>query len=369
MISFLATIGVSPFDTNWLGQVLILSTPILLAGIGELVSERAGVVNVGLEGMMLSGAFFAYLVTFKTHSLVAGVFGGLGGGMAFGVVMGLLAVEAGADQIVAGVAINLAALGLTGLLFVQMFSDLSTISVPTIAKAPIPLLSKIPSFGPALFDHDPLVYLAFALVPISWFLLFRTHWGLSIRAAGELPVAADAAGVSVRRVRWMGILVASALAGVGGADLSIVQVGIFHQDMSAGLGFLGLVAVIFGRWRPSGVLAAALVLGGVNALELRVGQQASIAQSVWGVLALIGIIFAAYLVLSRRRGQRPTALTLSGLAVVAGIVLAVSVPHVALPDPWWVASPYIVALFVLAASVTRSRMPAHLAIPYHRGGG
>ena len=369
MISALASIGVGPFDTNWLGQSLILTTPILLAGIGELISERAGVINVGLEGMMLSGAFFSYLLTWKTGSPVVGLFAGMGGGLMFGVIMSLLAVEAGADQIVAGVAIDLAALGLTGFMFQQIFQNLPQAIVPTVANAPIPGLSKIPSFGAALFDHDPLLYLTFALVPLAWFLLFRTRWGLALRAAGETPVAADAAGISIRRLRWMGVLTAAGLAGLAGADLSIVQVGIFHQDITSGLGFLALVAVIFGRWRPLGLLAAALVLGGANALELRVGEQPYIQSAFWGAIALIAVLFLVYQLGKGRRRPHPMALVLTTGVAIAAVMLLATQPHISLSQPLWVGFPYAVALIVLMSALTSARMPSALAIPYRRGEG
>ncbi|HEY2770821.1 MAG TPA: ABC transporter permease [Solirubrobacteraceae bacterium] len=362
MISF-AAIGVGPFDTNLLSQALILATPILLAGIGELISERAGVINVGLEGMMLSGAFFAYLVDWKAHSAAIGLLGGIGGGLIFAVIMGLLAIEAGADQIVAGVAITLAAIGLTGFLFEQIFQNLQQITVHTVHSWSIPVLTKIPSFGPALFNHDPLVFLAFILVPIAWFLLFKTRWGLAIRAAGELPSAVDSAGISVRRVRWMGVLCAGGLAGLAGADLSIVQVGIFHEGMSAGLGYLALVAVIFGRWKPVGVLAAALVLGGTNALQLRVGEQPYIQSAFWGAIALIALIWLGF----QARHRNAPSMTLTALLVVAGVVLLIVQPHISLTQPLWVGFPYAVALLVLAGSRTAARMPSALSVPYRRG--
>ena len=363
----LAAIGIGPFDTHLLSQALILATPILLAGVGELISERAGIINVGLEGMMLSGAFFAYLITWKTHSVAVGCFAGIGGGLIFAVVMGLLAIEAGADQIVAGVAIDLAALGLTGFMFEQIFQNLPQIIVPTVPNLSIPLISKIPSFGPALFDHDPLLYLAFIAVPVSWFVLFRTRWGLAIRASGELPMAADSAGISVRRLRWMGVLTAGAMAGLAGADLSVVQVGIFHENMSAGLGYLALVAVIFGRWRPAGVLVAALVLGGANALQLRVGEQPFIQSAFWGVIALI---FIGLLAAQLRRGRASApAVGVTGLIAVAGVVLLAVQPHISLSQPLWVGFPYAVALLVLAGARTSARMPSALSVPYRRGQG
>jgi general nucleoside transport system permease protein len=370
MIHFsLAAIGVGPFDTNLLSQALILATPILLAGVGELISERAGVINVGLEGMMLSGAFFSYVLTWKSHSLVVGCLAGIGGGLVFGVIMGLLAIEVGADQIVAGVAIDLAALGLTGFMFEQIFQNLPQIVVPTVNNIAIPGLSKIPSFGPALFNHDPLLYLAFLLVPLSWFLLYRTRWGLAIRAAGELPMAADSAGISVRRIRWMGVLTAAGMAGLAGADLSIVQVGIFHENLSAGLGYLGLVAVIFGRWRALGVLAAALVLGGANALQLRVGEQPYIQGAFWGAIALIAFSLLGGELLPGRGPVRRSALGLTGLAGIAGVVLLIVEPHISLSQPLWVGFPYVVALLVLAGARTSARMPTALAVAYRRGQG
>lgn len=369
MIHVLGAVGVGPFDTRLLGQALILSTPLLLAGIGELISERAGVINVGLEGMMLSGAFFAYLATWKSHSLVVGCFAGMGGGLVFGVIMALLAVEARADQIVAGVAIDLAALGLTGFLFEQIFQNLPQIVVPTVGNLAIPGLSKIPDFGPALFDHDPLLYTAFVLVPVSWFLLYRTRWGLAIRAAGELPIAADSAGISVRRLRWMGILTAAGLAGLAGADLSIVQVGIFHEDMTAGLGFLALVAVIFGRWRSLGVLAAALVLGGANALQLRVGEQPYIQAAFWGAIALVAIALLGGELLPDRGKLRISAVTVTATVAIAGVVLLIVAPHVSLSQPLWIGFPYVLALLVLAGARTSARMPSALAVPYRRGQG
>jgi simple sugar transport system permease protein len=241
--------------------------------------------------------------------------------------------------------------------------------VPTIGNIAIPGLSKIPSFGPALFDHDPLLYLAFLLVPASWFLLYRTRWGLAIRAAGELPMAADSAGISVRRLRWMGVLTAAGLAGLAGADLSIVQVGIFHEDLSAGLGYLGLVAVIFGRWRSLGVLAAALVLGGANALELRVGEQPYIQAAFWGALALIALALLGGELLPGRGRMRTSSVSLTGLAALAGVVLLITQPHISLSQPLWVGFPYAVALLVLAGARTSARMPSALAVPYRRGQG
>jgi simple sugar transport system permease protein len=358
-----------PFDTDWLASTLILTTPILLAATGELIAERAGVLNVGLEGMMLAGAFFAFLATWGTDSLLVGVVAGVAGGVLFGVIMALLAVEARADQIVSGVGINLAAIGLTTFLFDQIFGDRAQVVLDRIGAIEIPALSAIPDFGSALFDHDPVLYFAFLSVPLAWFLLYRTKWGLAIRAAGELPAAVDTAGVSVRRVRWMGVITASAMAGLAGVFLTLVTLGIFRQEMTAGRGFLALVAVIFGRWHPAGVLGACLVLGGADALQLRLAGRETVTPEVWLVIGAIAAAFAVYQVLRRRQRERPMALALAAAVAVTGIVLFASSPDVKLPDQVWRALPFLLALAVLAGTVARARMPSKLTLPYRRGEG
>jgi general nucleoside transport system permease protein len=369
-VNVVASIGIGPFDTAWLAAALILTTPILLAAIGELISERAGVLNVGLEGFMLAGAFFSYLITWKAHSLPLGVLAGVAGGVVFAVVMGLLTIEAKADQIVSGVGINLAAIGLTSYLFDEIFGSQAQIVVPTIGHLRIPGLASIPDFGPALFNHDWVLYLAFLLVPATWFLFYRTKWGLAIRASGELPAGADTAGISVRRVRWAGVLTAGALAGLGGANLAIVQVGIFHQQMTAGRGFLALVAVIFGRWKPLGVLGACLALGGADALQLRLADQNQVPTQVWGVLAGIAAALAIYYVVRARQARpRWVAITLSAMVALTGVVLAFASPHVDLPDQLWRSLPFLLALVVLGGAVTRAHMPSKLTLPYTRGDG
>ena len=364
MHATLATIGVGQIDTGLLNQVVVLAGAILLLAIGEMISERTGVFNVGIEGMMLSGAFFSFLVTWKTGSLALGCVAGVAGGVGFGVIMGLLSIEAKTDQIVAGVAINLLAFGLTAFMFEQIFQGQRGATVPTIGRVAIPVLSDIPSFGPALFNLDPFVYLAFLLVPVSWVLLYRTRWGLSIRAVGELPVAADSAGVSVRRVRWLGVLTASAFAGLGGAHLAISEVGTFQLGITAGLGYLSLVAVIFGRWRPFGVLLAVIVLGGANAIQLRVAAQPFIPREFWGLLMLI----AVGLVIMQLRGKPSRwALTLTSLLALASTVLLITGVQISLPQSLWVGFPYAVALIVLGAAGTYGRMPSALTLPYRRG--
>jgi general nucleoside transport system permease protein len=369
-MNILATVGISPYDTAWLTAAIVLTTPILLAAVGELISERAGVLNVGLEGYMLSGAFFSYLIAWKSGNLALAVLAGVGGGLLFAVVMALLTIEARADQIVAGVGINLAAIGLTSYLFDEIFGSRAQIVVPTIGALKIPLLGSIPNFGPALFKHDWTVYVAFLSIAVAWYVLYRTRWGLAIRGAGELPAAVDTAGISVKRVRWLSVLAAGAFAGLGGANLAIAQVGIFHQEMTGGRGFLALVAVIFGRWRPFGVLAACLALGAADALQLRLADENQVPGSVWSVTAGIAVVIVVWHV-ARRRTARPQSATIPVIVLfaLACFVLALVVPHIDLPNQLWRSVPFLLALVVLAGAVTRAHMPSKLTLPYARGEG
>lgn len=357
-----------PFDIALLASILGVTTPILLAAVGELISERAGVLNVGLEGMMLAGAFFGFLVAFEAGNIALGVIAGIAAGTLFAVIMALLTVEAKADQIVAGIGINIIAIGLTSFWFDDLFSGQEGARVDTMGGISIPGLSSLGSLGNAVFDQPLLVYVAFLLVPAAWFLLYRTQWGLSIRSAGEFPVAADTAGVSVRATRWMGTLAAGALAGLGGAYLSLVEVAQFRQEMTAGRGFLALAAVIFGRWKPRGVLVACLLFGAADALQLRLQASGSIPAAVWMLVALLGGAYLAHrLRVDRGRPVRPVAMAVAAVAFVAGIALAVGSPSITLPSQLWLALPFLFALAALAGAMSKVTMPAALTIPYRRG--
>jgi simple sugar transport system permease protein len=177
----------------------------------------------------------------------------------------------------------------------------------------------------------------------------------------------DTAGISVRGVRWAGVLAAGGLAGLAGAHLVVVQVGIFHQQMTAGRGFLALVAVIFGRWRPLGVLLACLALGGTDALQLRLADRSEVPRVLWGAIVVVAVAFLLYRVLVSRGRPSRAALPVTVLFAAAGIGLVAAAPHIAFPEEFWRALPYLVALLVLAGGVTRARMPSSLTIPYHRG--
>ncbi|MFC5747494.1 ABC transporter permease [Actinomadura rugatobispora] len=358
-----------PFDTTLFDVALFaaavrLSVPLLLAALGELVSERAGVINIGLEGMMLFGAYAAFLTAYGTHSVLLGLAAGLAVGLLTGAIMAFTAVNLRGDQIVVGVAINLLAAGVTLFLYRLQFegSQPTTVRMEPFA---VPLLSGIPGIGPVLFDQLPLVYLAYVLGPAVAFVLFRTRRGLMIRAAGEKPEVLDSTGASVIRVQWIGVLTAGALAGLGGAFLSVGQVGLFAENMTAGRGFLALAAVVFGQWRPYGVVAACLVFGFTDALQLRLQSMGSVPREVWIALLAIGAALALAAVLRVRRSRpRPRWLVPTGAAcVTAGLVGAMSLPDVQLPSQFWLSLPYILSLAALAGSSRDVRAPAMIGRP------
>jgi general nucleoside transport system permease protein len=360
------------FDTNLLASALLTTTPILLAAMGELISERAGIINIGLEGMMLFGAYFAFWAADASQSLWLGVFAGVGAGAALAGLMGVLAIESGADQVISGIGIYILAIGLTTFSFQATFSNAAQAFLLPLGAVSIPLLDRLPIVGSAVFKQSPLVYAAFLLVPFVSFLLYRMTWGLALRAAGDLPEAAEINGLSVRRTRWLAVLTAGALAGAGGAFLSIGDVGTFLIQMTAGRGFLALAAVIFGGWRPAGVLGAAFLFGGADALQLRLQGQPSVPQEVWAAAAVLVALLVIPAVARRRRRSRDARPTRSGGAAVvtviaAAVALAITHPSFQLPAQFWLALPFVLTLVALASLRRRAAMPRHLGIPYIRG--
>lgn len=243
-----------------------LSIPFLLAAIGELFAERSGVINVGIEGMVLVGAFCGFAASYFSRSPWIGALGAAGGGIIFAALFSLIAVLFKADQVVAGTAVNILAFGMTGVFNRALFAEAGSSAVPfnTIS---IPILSHIPLFGPALFCQNALGYLAWLMVPASYWYLYQTKAGLRLRAVGEYPEAAEAAGVRVNQTRVLAVLFAGALAGLAGAYLSIGYTNAFIENMSKGYGFIALAVVILGRWTPSGTLLAALLFGIASALQ------------------------------------------------------------------------------------------------------
>ena len=244
-----------------------VATPLALAALGETVSERGGVLNLGIEGAMLAGALGA-AVGAVSFGAAGGVAAGVLAGVATSAIVAAVAIGARADQIITGTAVTLGMTGLTGLIARIAFGNAGAgLTVPTMAAVPIPGLSAIPLIGPAFFSQSLLSYAAYLLVPAVAWLLFRTRFGLELRAAGESPSAAEAMGVRVVRVRTIGTLIGGAFAGLAGASLVLAQVGTFAEKMTAGRGFIAIAIVVLGRWHPLGAAMAALLFGAATALQ------------------------------------------------------------------------------------------------------
>ena len=243
------------------------ATPLALAALGELLVERAGLINIGLEGAILAGAFGA-LVGATAGGVSGGYAGAVAGGLIVAALFALCVVALRADQIVTGTALTLLSLGATGTLYRAVYGSSGVaLTLPTSAPYPIPILSTIPVIGPALFAHPPITYLAYLLAPALAWWLAHTHAGLALRAIGERPEAAAAAGVAVNRFRVLAVLAGGALAGLAGGTLVLAQAGTFAENMSAGRGFIAIAIVVLGRWQPLGVALGAVLFGAASALQ------------------------------------------------------------------------------------------------------
>ncbi len=290
-----------------------LATPYLYAAIGETFGQRSGVLNLGVEGQMLLGAFFAFYVTLVTGSLWLGLLAAAVVGALMGLAMAFVTVNLQAEQGISGIGFYLFGLGLSDLLFQKLVGTVKTIQgFPPIH---IPVLSDLPVLGPVLFQHNILVYIAYALVPLGWFVLNKTTIGLKIRSVGENPQAADSLGISVAAVRYYTIIQGGVLSGIAGAALSIGLLNVFQQNMTSGMGFIAVALVYFGAWRPLGVLGGSLLFSMVNALQL------------W--------------------------------------MQVVGVP---IPSDLAVMMPYVLTILVLMATVSKVRAPSALAKPFEREG-
>jgi len=253
--------------TAFLEGTIRTATPLLLAASGELIVERAGLINIGLEGVILSGAFGAFFGAAHGGPAVGYSAAALAGALVM-VVFAMCTLGMGADQIITGTALTLLALGTTGTLYRTLYgAGLAAVSISTGVTVEIPLLSRIPVLGRGLFAQPLVTYFAYVLIPITWWWFARTHAGLALRAIGERPAAAVAAGVPVRRYRLAATLAAGALGGVGGGVLVLAQAGTFVENMSAGRGFIAIAIVVLGRWQPLGVALATLLFSATTSLQ------------------------------------------------------------------------------------------------------
>lgn len=292
-----------------IASVLRLSTPLILAALGGLYAERSGVINIALEGMMLAGAFTAAAVTIYAHNPWVGLLAAMLAGLLVAWLHAVATINYKADQVVSGTAINILFLGVPALLSGALFD--STGATPQLPKDQV--LPDVTLFNAesspmlaSIFNQKPLVYLAFMMAGVTFYVLYRTRFGLRLRAVGENPEAADTAGVNVRRMRYAGVLISGALAALGGAYLSIGQNSLFTRNMTAGRGFIALAALIFGKWDPVGALLACLLFGLAEAIAIRMQGTINIPNQFIQLIPYVLTMFAlAGLV---RRASPPKAL-------------------------------------------------------------
>jgi simple sugar transport system permease protein len=294
---------------------LISTTPLVFGSLSGVMCERSGVINIAIEGQFLAGAFLGAMVGSVTGDLWLGMLAGAVAGGLFGWLLAFLALRYAVDQIIVGVVIVAFCTGLTNFLTEQVLTpDQTTLNSPqTFAPIAIPLLDKIPILGPVLFDENVFVYLAAILLVVVNFGLFRTRWGLRVRAVGEHPRAAETVGIHVLSVRYRNVVLGGVIAGIGGASFTIGSVGEFSSEMTAGLGYVALAAMIFGRWKPFGALGASLLFGFSVSLQ-------------------------------------------SFLAVL----------NVGIPSPFLAMAPYVITIAVVSGLVGRVRPPAADGAPYSR---
>ncbi|NDJ78748.1 MAG: ABC transporter permease [Chloroflexi bacterium] len=293
-----------------IASAIRLATPYIFAGMGETFGQRSGVLNLGVDGIMLLGAFAAYYAVLETGSLLFGVMAALATGMLMGLVMAFVSVTLQAEQGISGIGLYLFGLGLSDMLYQRLVG--TPVHVDGFPRVDIPVLTDLPVLGEIFFNHNFLVYVAFASVPLSAFVLTRTTFGLKIRAVGQNPEAADAMGVNVARIRYFTVIIGGAFSGIAGASLSIALVNFFQGNLTAGKGFIAVALVYFGAWRPYWVMAGTLLFSTVDALQLQIKTLENalnldipneLAVMAPYVVTLVALIFAS------KGVEKPTALT------------------------------------------------------------
>ncbi|MDD6232539.1 ABC transporter permease [Frisingicoccus sp.] len=302
------------FFTAFFSAMVRMAVPLLYAGLGEVFAEKAGILNIGMEGVMLNGAFFAFVGAMFSRNLWVGLLCGIMGGVIVSMIHAFLSIHLAQNQSVIGLAINTFVLGITSFFAKIIKEGQSYQQLKTFSTIKIPVLSDIPLIGNALFNQDIFTYLLYILVILMAVFYAKTALGLSFEAIGEHPRAADAAGIPVHKYQYIAMLVNGILGGIGGAYLVLVQLGVFSENMTSGRGYIALAAVILGRYTPVGTAGAALIFGGANALQIR--------------------------------------------------LQAVGVP---LPAQALAMLPYIITLIALLGSIGRSNEPESLSKPYIRG--
>jgi simple sugar transport system permease protein len=270
------SISIGLFITQLLLSGVRLATPLVLAALGEIYAERSGILNLGVEGIMLFSGFVGFTLAYETDSLWVGVLAAVAVGTLMGLLFAFLTITLRSNQVVTGLSLMILSNGLAIYLYRLKFSiSLSIPRLETFGSLKIPLLSEIPFLGPVFFDQSPFTYLMFLLVPVSLVVLYRTPFGLRIHAVGESPQTADTLGVSVAWVRYLCTAIGGALAGLAGSFFPLSELGVYADTMIGGRGFIALALVIFGRWDPLWVLAGGVLFGGIDALQNRLQSMGS----------------------------------------------------------------------------------------------
>jgi len=298
-----------------LNATIELATPLLLAALGEIFVERSGILNLGIEGMMLVGAFAGFFGAFSTGNVAVGILTGVLAGALMGILMSLLSVKLGADQVVSGLAIWVFSIGLSTFLSREILGSApGTVTIKGLSEAPIPLLSEVPIVGQILFRHNVMTYITLILTPILGIILFKTSFGLKIRAVGENPKAAAAMGIDVFLTRYICVIFGGVMAGIAGSYLTLARYHIWMEEVTAGIGWLALVVVIFGKRNPYRALVGAWLFGLIYALQYH---------------------------------------------------FQISVPLI--PYQFMLMLPYLAVIVLLLGLVGKEEAPAALGIPYERG--
>jgi simple sugar transport system permease protein len=289
------------FDIQFVATAIRLASPLILAALGGLIAERAGVFNIALEGMMLFGALAASLAAYYTGLPVLGLVAAMVAGALTGLLLAIMSVTLRADQIISGLAINLLALGLTTYIVRLLFGiTAGPVRAPAFEPIPLPVLGSIPVLGSLFFSHQIPVYLAYILGPVLVYFLFHTRSGLEIRAVGEHAHAADAAGLRVKTVRYRSVIASGAVAALGGGVLSIGLLSVFTDNITNGRGYIALAAIIFGNWHPMGVILGCLLFGAAEALGLRaLGLDLPIPYQVPAMLTYVATVLVLSLFVRR----------------------------------------------------------------------
>jgi simple sugar transport system permease protein len=364
---------------------LVKATPIALGAMCGLMCERSGIINIGIEGMMILGAMMSFLGSVFFHNLTgqtlpvnASLLAGLAIAMACGGLIAalhaVLSIHYKVDQIISGTVINLLAIGITNYVTTAYIDKVHLAGVGVFSSINIPFLADIPIVGRILFMHQPLVYVMLILVGVLQFALFNTPWGLRTRAVGEHPRAADTVGIKVLRTRYVNVILGGLIAGTAGAFLVIQNVGRFEKFMTTGRGFIALAALIFGKWTSIGAFLSALLFGFSEALGLRlqfrdvnqlqtllflIGMGVLILGAVWGLLRLI-----------RRGEQERSRGSILGMVafgiLLAGLALIARFPNVEIPVQFLGLLPYVVTILVVAGLVGRAIPPAAIGKPYEK---